>query len=169
MKEFDNGKRLHYMENAVIIPTQVDPENRTFSGCVYDQSGHLGILPKGLRPFPPGRHEQEKYLSATPRENQTLYYVPPSEADVIAFDPSEAVSGPVLKRLIPQMFEIVERKGFGGTLLSYMTGHFDFKRTNTDEYARSWLRILIQIEDTLIQNKILDDEFVFYVLRNRNM
>lgn len=41
MKEFDNGKRLHYLENAVIIPTQIDPENRTFSGCVYDQSGHL--------------------------------------------------------------------------------------------------------------------------------
>lgn len=128
----------------------------------------LGILPKGLRPFPPGRHEQEKNLPATPRENQTLYYLPPAEADVMAFDPSEAVSGPALKRLIPQMFEIVEKKGFGGTLLSYMTGHFDFKRTNTDEYARSWLRILIQIEDTLIQNKMLDDEFVFYVLQNQN-
>jgi 2-polyprenyl-3-methyl-5-hydroxy-6-metoxy-1,4-benzoquinol methylase len=129
----------------------------------------LSILPKGLRPFPPGKHEQEKYLPAMHRENQTLYYVPPAKADVMAFDPSEAVSGPYLKHLIPQMFEIVERKGFGGTLLSYMTGHFDFKRTNTDEYARSWLRILIQIENTLIQNKILDDEFVFYVLRTHNM
>ncbi|MEW6287170.1 MAG: class I SAM-dependent methyltransferase [Chloroflexota bacterium] len=125
----------------------------------------LSVLPKELRPFPPGKQEPEKHLPATPRENQMLYYVPPTEADVMAFDPSEAVSGPALKRLIPQMFEIIERKGFGGTLLSYMTGHFDFKRSNADEYARSWLRILIQIENTLIQNKILDDEFVFYVLR----
>lgn len=129
----------------------------------------LSVLPKGLRPFPPDKHSQEKYLPATPSENQELYYIPPAEADVIAFDPSEAVSGPDLKRLIPQLFEVVERQGFGGTLLSYMTGHFDFKQTNVDEYARSWLRILIQIEDTLIQSKILDDDFVFYVLRRRNL
>lgn len=129
----------------------------------------LNVLPKGLRPFPPAKDGQEKHLPATPRENQTHYFAPPSEADVMAFDPSEALAGPALKRLIPQMFKIVERKGFGGTLLSYISGHFDFKRTNTDAYARSWLKILIQIEDTLIQNKILDDEFVFYVLQKRDM
>ena len=48
-----------------------------------------------------------------------------------------------------------------------MPGHFDFKRANEDEYSTSWLKILIQIEDTLIKNVILDDDFVFYVLTNK--
>jgi SAM-dependent methyltransferase len=129
----------------------------------------LSVLPKELRPFPHTDWELEKHMPARPDENNRIYYVPPSETDIIAFDPSEAISGPALKRLIPLMFEVVERTGFGGTLLSYMTGHFDFKRANEDEFARSWLKILIQIEDTLIQNKLLEDDFVFYVLQNKSV
>jgi len=129
----------------------------------------LRILPKNLRPFPRGKVKKEGFLPATLEENETVYYLPPTESSIIQFDPSEAISGPELKRLIPIIFDIVERKGFGGTLLSYMTGHFDFKRSNDDEYAKSWLKILIQIEDTVIQNKILDDDFVFYVLRQKSI
>jgi len=127
----------------------------------------LSVLPKELRPFPKNTNTEGKPLPATSNENKMIYYIPPSEADIMAFDPSEAVSGPELKRLIPFYFDVVERTGFGGTLLSYMTGHFDFQRANKDEFARSWLKILIQIEDTLIQNKILEDDFVFYVLRKK--
>jgi len=127
----------------------------------------LSILPKELRPFHQNDNDTEKHLPATPKENRTIYYLPPSEADIVAFDPSEAASGPELKRLIPLVFNVVERTGFGGTLLSYMTGHFDFRRANEDEFARSWLKILMQIEETVIQNELLDDDFVFYVLQNK--
>lgn len=41
VEEFGHGKSLYYLENAVITPTEIDVENRTFSGAVYDQSGHL--------------------------------------------------------------------------------------------------------------------------------
>lgn len=124
----------------------------------------LNILPKSLRPFP---LDELGHFPATADENSRVYYVHPTVESIINFDPSEALSGPALKRLIPQIFKIVESKGFGGTLLSYMTGHFDFKRANEDEYSNSWLKILIQIEDTLIKNVILDDDFVFYVLTNK--
>lgn len=39
--ELENGKHLYYLENALITPTKVNIENRTFSGCVYDRSGRL--------------------------------------------------------------------------------------------------------------------------------
>lgn len=124
----------------------------------------LAVVPKTFRPFP---RDGEAYLPATAAENAVVYYVAPSEESIINFDPSEAICGPALKALLPEVFELVEKKGFGGTLLSYMTGHFDFKRSNHDEVARSWVKVLLQIEETLIQNGILDDEFVFYVLKKK--
>ena len=124
----------------------------------------LSILPKSLRPIP---RRNDGNLPATPEENLHNYYKPPSEQAIIDFDPSEAICGPMLKKLLPEVFEILEKEGFGGTLLSYMTHYFDFRRANHDEFTFSWLKILIQIEDTLIQNGILDDEFVFYVMKRK--
>lgn len=126
----------------------------------------LAAMPKELRAFKRVPAEEAK-LPATPKENGKIWYMPPSAFAVKAFDPSEAVGGENLKRLIPQMFDIVERKGFGGTLLSYITEHFDFKRTATDPFANAWLKVLMQIEKTAISTGILDDEFVFYVVRQK--
>jgi hypothetical protein len=58
--------------------------------------------------------------------------------------------------------------GFGGTLLSYMAAHFDFRRTNNDLFSRACLKVLCKIEDTLIAMRILEDEFI-YVLRRANL
>lgn len=128
----------------------------------------LNVLPKELRPYPNVHFPQalnEKFkFPATLEENSRVFYVSPSEESIITFDPSEAYSGQEIKKLVPLLFKIIERKGFGGTLMSYMTGHFDFKRTNNDSFAASWCKILLNIEDTLINNGILDDEYVFYVV-----
>lgn len=126
----------------------------------------LQTLPRGLRPL----HDRTTNADypATPEENESIYYRPPPESTIEQFDPTEAYSGPALKRLLPQFFDIVERTGFGGTLLSYMAGHFDFSRANSDHVARTWLEALCGIEDAVINSGILDDEFVFYVLRRRS-
>ncbi|MBE7386049.1 MAG: methyltransferase domain-containing protein [Leptolyngbya sp. SIO1E4] len=123
----------------------------------------LAVLPKTLRPFP---RNQEGNYPATPQENMRIFYVPPSEEAIRAWDPSEAISGFKLQDLFSETFEVLERRGFGGTILSYMSGHFDFKRANQDDFANSWLKILMQIEDTLIQTGLLDDEFIFWTLKN---
>jgi 2-polyprenyl-3-methyl-5-hydroxy-6-metoxy-1,4-benzoquinol methylase len=124
----------------------------------------LAALPRVLRPLPPG---DQPLFPATPEENLSLKYSPPSEESIVAFDPSEAICGPMLKKLIPEVFDVVERNPFGGPLLSYMTDHFDFARANSDEFSREWLKVLIHLEDTLIKTGILEDEFVFYVLKRK--
>ena len=48
-----------------------------------------------------------------------------------------------------------------------MTGHFDFARANHDPFADDWLRVLMGIEDLLIRQGVLADEFVFMVGRPR--
>jgi SAM-dependent methyltransferase len=124
----------------------------------------LAVLPRGLRPFSDGK---DVHTPAGPEYSQKFSFVAPSEDSIAQMDPSEALTGPEIKKLIPEMFDIVERKGFGGTLLSYMTCHFDFKRSNTDAYADRWLKVLMEIEHALIDTGILDDEFVYYVLKKK--
>jgi 2-polyprenyl-3-methyl-5-hydroxy-6-metoxy-1,4-benzoquinol methylase len=123
----------------------------------------LSVLPRDLRPFP---RDGQRH-PATPQENLRVHYTPPSPEAVAAADPSEAICGPELKALLPQVFDLAERKGMGGTLLSYMTGHFDFSRANQDPYAQAWLEVLIHVEETLIETGVLDDDFVYYRCRRR--
>lgn len=125
----------------------------------------LNLLPRDLRPFADKDHRPE--YPGSNQENSSIAYVCPPAAVIARIDPSEALTGPELKRLIPDMFAVVERAGFGGTLLSYMTNHFNFKRANIDPYAARWLKVLIELERTLIDTGILDDEFVSYILRKK--
>ncbi|MEP7071568.1 MAG: class I SAM-dependent methyltransferase [Verrucomicrobiota bacterium] len=123
----------------------------------------LFLMPRSLRPL--ARNDQGNY-PATEAENLQVAYSPPPADQIARFDPTEAYSGAELKQLLPRIFEIIQRTGFGGTLLSYMAAHFDFKRANEDVFSQAWLKVLCEIEDTLISTHILEDEFVFYILRS---
>lgn len=124
----------------------------------------LAVLPRGLRPLGPGG---DPSAPASADENARIRFVPPSERAIREFDPSEAICGPELERLLPIVFEVVERRGFGGPILSYLTGHFDFSRTTSDPAARDWLHLIMDLEDMLVRTGILRDEFVHFVLRKR--
>ncbi|WP_204139078.1 bifunctional 2-polyprenyl-6-hydroxyphenol methylase/3-demethylubiquinol 3-O-methyltransferase UbiG [Halomicronema sp. CCY15110] len=125
----------------------------------------LATIPKSLRPFP--RDEFGMY-PASPQDNLRVHYVAPTAESIEQIDPSEAICGFKLKQLFTESFEVLEQKGFGGVLLSYMTGHFDFKRANEDPFADTWLKNLIQIEDTLIETGILEDEYIFWALKKKD-
>jgi SAM-dependent methyltransferase len=120
----------------------------------------LSVLPKGLRPV----FDNEPLLPPTASDLARVYYAPASAKAVERFDPSEAICGHKLRGLIPRFFNVLERKPFGGTLLSYMTGHFPFERANTNSEVEAWLRVLIEIEDAVLRSGSLEDEFVFYVV-----
>jgi 2-polyprenyl-3-methyl-5-hydroxy-6-metoxy-1,4-benzoquinol methylase len=124
----------------------------------------LNLLPRGLRPL---HAQSDETLPASAEENSRCFYVAPTAQSIADSDPSEAINGPMLKQLIPQIFDVVERNPFGGTLLAYMTQHFDFARANTDEFTGQWLKVLMHIEDTVIETGILQSDYVFYVLRKK--
>ena len=122
----------------------------------------LSIVPLEFRPL-------SGNVSGVPADieyMQRVHYVVASEESVRNIDPSEAAAGPRLKLLMPAIFNIVERKGFGGTLLSYMSGHFPFDQANADARVDRWLRVLLDIEDAVIETGLLEDEFVFYVAKS---
>ena len=124
----------------------------------------LAVLPMEYRPMNGGVHG----VPATAEYLQRIQYVRATAESVEQMDPTEAVSGPQLKALLPEIFQVVEKKGFGGTLLSYMSGHFPFAQANSDARVDRWLRVLLEIEEAVIESGLLDDEFVFYVARQRS-
>ena len=124
----------------------------------------LATMPRWLRPLSPN---EDRDLPITAEEQARLYFVPPPENLVEAADPTEAIAGAALKTLVPQVFEIVERRGYGGTLLAYIPDHFDFRRANQDPTAERWLKLLIEIERTLIETGVLEDENFFTVARRK--
>lgn len=123
----------------------------------------LGCVPGELRPAwngPPGMPPWVDYTSH-------IHYIIPPEETIRAMDPSEAVAGPALKKLCPEIFRVIEKKGVGGTLLSYMGGHFPFELADADPYVGRFLELLLTIEDQVIRAGILEDDFVFYVFGKR--
>ena len=98
----------------------------------------LNVLPKYIRPFE--NNEENKY-PATEEENRRVYFIPPIEKSIAEMDPTEAYSGKKMKSLLPKLFDIVERKGFGGTILSYITNHFDFKASNNNSFYENNIRL----------------------------
>jgi SAM-dependent methyltransferase len=125
----------------------------------------LGVMPRRYRPV--SRDDRGDYPPSS-AERVSHQYQNMNEEIVRLTDPSEAISGPALKALMPAKFDMVKRIGFGGPILSYTAGHFDFSATITDEKAARWLDLLIQIERTLIDEGTLEDEFFFYVARRRS-
>ncbi|MBV9767928.1 MAG: class I SAM-dependent methyltransferase [Bryobacterales bacterium] len=122
----------------------------------------LNVLPKGFRGG--FAEDPEPTLPANILDMTRVFYPRASAESIEAFDPSEAISGHIMREALADRFRIIERKPFGGTLLSYMTAHFPFGQANENPVVDAWLRVLMSIEDTLTGTGVLPDEFVFYVL-----
>jgi len=123
----------------------------------------LAAMPGGLRPQWDGDPGMPTDLDYQRR----IHFVVPSEESIRAVDASEAISGAMLRDLLPRIFTVGVRRGFGGTLLSYMSGHFPFRRADSDPFVDRFLRVLLELEDSLIETGLLEDEFVYYELERR--
>ena len=121
----------------------------------------LGILPQGIRP---NVSTQDPRFPGSVSSGAA--YTPPTENDVAAFDPSEAISGHILDGLLSDSFEILERTPCGGTITTYLQGLIDYTKTNEAPYSE-WMELVIQVEDTLIRQNVLISDYVFYVAKKR--
>jgi SAM-dependent methyltransferase len=125
----------------------------------------LNVLPRSLRkPLP---KDDRGHWPATGEENLRYHFQRFSEEWVVQFDPSEALSGPQLRDLVPEIFKLENFVGFGGTILSYIPQHFDFAAVRNDPIAERWLQLLIDAERILIDSGTLQDEFVAYEASRR--
>ena len=122
----------------------------------------LGTVPRKLRPVP---QNDGSMLPPSLLEQTMIHYVRPTVEHMLAFDPSEAVSGFKLPDVIRSRFLMVEEKPVGGSLLMYMSGHFPLSEANTDRFVDEWLGVLIHIEEALNKTGILPYENLFFVAK----
>lgn len=123
----------------------------------------LAAVPAELRP----QYSGPKGIPPSLEYQKRIHYVRQPEAEVAKADPSEAILGTKLPELVRSAFRVVEWKGFGGTLLSYMGGHFPFERANDERYVEIFVEMLLAMEDKVIESGLFEDEFCAFAATKR--
>ena len=89
----------------------------------------------------------------------------PSIAEMKRSDPSESVRSAEILPLLPHFFEVVEVKGYGGTVLHMLLHDIAGNFQTDDAAANRILQSLCDLEDNLIALGDLPNDFVFVVVR----
>ena len=88
----------------------------------------------------------------------------PSARDVAAVDPSEAVRSGDIVAVLERYFDIVERKDWGGNIIQFLLAGIAGNFT-TDEASQGLVRMLMNIEDALIESGELSSDYAYIVAR----
>lgn len=91
----------------------------------------------------------------------------PTERDVISLDPSESVRSAELVPVVEQFFDIVEQRAWGGSILQFLLNNIAGNFADGSPQSEALLRMLIEIEDTLIQVGELNNDFAYIVASPR--
>lgn len=91
----------------------------------------------------------------------------PSRLSMKLSDPSEAVESSNIMPLLREKFEIVETKGYGGTIISLLFEDIAHNFVGNDDCTKQVLSTCFEIEDMLIKNKQIENDYVMAVCRKR--
>ena len=78
-------------------------------------------------------------------------------------DPSEAVQSDLIVPTIHELFDVVEERKLGGTLVNLVLD--DIAQNFHDE--PEWLRLLFSVEDAMIGAGEIDSDYTLIVARSR--
>ena len=135
-----------------IMAEYVGPSQFQFTDKVIDIiNGILQTLPSAY-----------KKLTSDPTRTKE-FFVRVTRQYMNANDPSEAARSDEIILLLSSYFKIVERRDYGGTILHMLLQDIIANFNHDDEKDRAVLKLLIQLEATLIQEKVLASDFCFLV------
>jgi hypothetical protein len=82
-----------------------------------------------------------------------------------AVDPSEAIRSTEILRLLPLFFDIIEIRGYGGSILNLLLDDIAGNFVENDERSIEYLRSFFELEDRLIASGDLSHDFAVIVAR----
>jgi ubiquinone/menaquinone biosynthesis C-methylase UbiE len=94
----------------------------------------------------------------------------PGRLSMYLNDPSEAVESSNILPLLHELFDIIEFKKLGGTILHLLFKDIAYNFLNDEPETKSILELCFYIEDKLLELNVLPSDFIFCVckkLRNR--
>lgn len=86
---------------------------------------------------------------------------------MLLMDPSEAVESSKIMPLLRKVFDIVEVKEYGGTILNLLFSDIAHHFISNDEDAKRILRLCLDIEDLLLELKEVPSDFAFVACKKR--
>lgn len=92
----------------------------------------------------------------------------PSVRDVVASDPTEAIRSQEIVPILLNNFEIVERRDLGGNILQFLLADIAANFINDKPESIEVIRMLINIEETLLRTGDLKSDFAYLVTKPRS-
>lgn len=114
-------------------------------------------------------------LAVLPAKYKTLWQssqlkknvVKPSHLRMILGDPSEAIESAKIVPLLGSLFDNVELKGYGGSILHLLFNGITHNFLKDDEETRNYLRMIFDAEDMLLESKDIQHDFIVAVCKKR--
>jgi ubiquinone/menaquinone biosynthesis C-methylase UbiE len=108
-----------------------------------------------------------KYKKLWKSSNTKSNIIRPSKLRMILEDPSEAVESSNILPVVSQIFDVVEVRPYGGTILHMLLSGIGHNFVSSEQEVQKWLNILFEVEDLLLFEKELNNDFVVAVCRKR--
>lgn len=93
----------------------------------------------------------------------------PGRLAMMLNDPSEAAESSKILPLVSEIFEIVEFREYGGTVLHLLFNRIAYNFVSEDDRTRRFLDLCFEVEDALLASNQIDSDFVFLVCRKKRM
>jgi ubiquinone/menaquinone biosynthesis C-methylase UbiE len=90
-----------------------------------------------------------------------------SQLSMILRDPSEAIESFNILPLLHEIFDVVELKGYGGSILHLLFGGIAHHFLTPDNEAQELLRLCFEMEDFLIKTGEVNHDFVVAICKKR--
>lgn len=155
VRAFDEIERALQPEGVLLVNEYVGPKRFQFSDDVLGLINDLlCCLPLSLR---------RSALTGIPYASK----VRPSEAEMIANDPSEAVRSDELRTLLDTRFTILDRRELGGTLLQHLLYDVVQNFHHDDSRQRSMIELLCAFEGQLVDAGAIPSDFALFACRRK--
>jgi ubiquinone/menaquinone biosynthesis C-methylase UbiE len=140
----------YFILNEFVGPTRFQWTNR-----------QLGIVNSLLDIFP------DKYKKIWNSNSIKPKVIKHSQLSMILRDPSEAIESSNILPLLHEIFDVVEIKGYGGSILHLLFGGIAHHFLTPDNETQELLRICFEMEDFLIKAGEVNHDFIVAVCKKR--
>jgi hypothetical protein len=82
-------------------------------------------------------------------------------------DPSEAICSDQMEAALHRYFRVVVQRNYGGTLLNPLLEHIVGNFAPENEKDVAILRLLVYLEQCLIRERVLDNNFAFFAAQRK--
>lgn len=141
----------YFIVNEFVGPTRFQWTERQLEAV----NGLLAILPAKYKTFWGSESIKQKVSK-------------PSRLRMILQDPSEAIESSKIKSMIHEIFDVVEVKEYGGTILQLLFNGISHNFLSDDPETQHWLKFCFDVEDQLIASNEIQSDFIVAICKKRS-